>query len=705
MEDWLFRDPDDDPDRSGDPDPSIETIVAAFRKAVGRKHRPEEPSQPELAGSRRPGDERTREETGVEPEPSHRSGKETFEEKDEATSESSEESPSDIVQDTISAFRKVHRTGGEEPTPRGPEGPAPSKQTGRTERPEQQTPPSEDETEDTDFTLEDSIEEFAPDFREALERRGGPASGPVEDEPEEVEPTDRAGDTVPPSEEVEVSRGASTDRSRASSSERPSSERPSRPDESFLWVTDRPESDSTSVSIDHLSEPQAREAEAFLVEGDGARPYKILTHIRGHSEMSVYLKPVFWVHAVGEESKVSEHVDGEWARDGRSELEALRRQAATINRRIRNIAGSGGREDSGVELRVLRFMSTRGHEVVPHRTEKHSDGFVYPKLTPLLDRESRSSGGELTHVFSMLEDRRLVTGEFVMRQHACQNCGCAFLNFEEMCPHCGATDLETDELVHHFRCAFTGTLDEYKKEKGKLVCPKCDRNLKQIGVDYDKPSVVYTCQRCHEQFQDPEVQTTCYRCEHTNPPEQQIERQVKKYSITALGEETAVYGLSDSLLSILERESRLLDYATFQLIAESEAARIDRYQRSASSLLLVQVTGLRRLRSELGQRSEEVIEEIATAFDNTLRSSDYLSSRDESLYLFLLTETDKEGARRAGERLEQNIEAVLGQNLRHPPELNIAVQPLRPDIDLDHVADQFLTSKTGPRERATVNGR
>jgi len=417
----------------------------------------------------------------------------------------------------------------------------------------------------------------------------------------------------------------------------------------------------------------------------------------------VYLTPVFWRHEEGQQSPVTRHVDGDWTQDEQSVFQSLRGQAASINQRIDDLVGVGGREEGGVELRVLRFMATRNHEFTPQRTVEHSDGFVYPKLSPLLDRGSRSGGGELAQVLSVLDERRLLEGEFVMRQHACRNCSSAFLNFEETCPHCGATDIDADDLVHHFRCAFTGALSEYKEEKGKLVCPKCDRQLKQIGVDYDKPSMVHTCRRCHEQFQDPDVQTTCYRCEHTNPPDRQIERQIKEYEVTALGEETAVYGLSDSLLSILERESRVLDYATFQLIMESEAARIERYQRSTSCLLLVRVTGLRKLRVELGERSEEVVEEIATAFDNTLRSSDYLSARDESLYLFLLTETDQSGARRAGERLENNIEGVLHQNLQHPPGLDIAVQPVRPDIDLDGLAERFLASH--PREPAVVNGR
>lgn len=706
MEDWLFRESDDDPDRSEESEPSIETIVAAFRKALSQQRTQKEEEQGPSSEPRRSEVEADRGESesddagrgteGDEPEPSR-------------------SSKGDVIEDTIAAFRKAKRRTSqaedepeardERPRPREPEstaGPEASEREG-------QSPEEEEEAE-----IEGSIENFALAFRRALEQEGSGEGGADESETEDteeagheqasrmppepdVEPTRRPGDGMPPSEEVEVSEGT------PSGSSEESSVWSDRPDASFLWVTEQADDDPSSISVDRLTEPRAREADAFLLKGGGARPYELLTNIRGHSEMKVYLKPVFWGHAAGEESKVAEHVDGEWTRGDRSTLSTLREQAASINRRISNMVGSGARDESGMELRILRFMATRNHDFDPRRTAENSDGFVYPKLTPMIERGSRSAGGELVQILSILEDRRLLTGEFVMRQHACQNCGSGFLNFEETCPYCGSTDLDTDDLVHHFRCAFTGPLNEFKEKEGRLVCPKCDRSLKQIGVDYDKPSMVHTCRRCHEQFQDPEVQTTCYRCDRTNPPEQQIERHIKKYEVTALGEETAVYGMSDSLLSILERESRVLDYATFELIVKSEAARIERYQRSASSLLLVRVTGLRQLRTDLGQRSQEVVEEIATAFDNTLRSSDYLSARDESLYLFLLTETDEQGARRAGERLEENIEGVLRTNLERPPQLNIAVQPLRPGMDLDNVAEQFLASRT--REPVSADAR
>lgn len=457
----------------------------------------------------------------------------------------------------------------------------------------------------------------------------------------------------------------------------------------YLFVTRTPQDDPRTISVDSVSEPRAREAEAFFLQGHGDGPYELLSRIRSHAEMHVYLKPVFWVSVGDPESKVEAHVDGTWRYDDDQEIPApLLDRAAVINRGIATLQQSGASGESSMELRILRFMATRQNEFSPYRTANNTDGFVYPRLWPLLPR----GGNELVQILSTFEGRRLVTGTFFMRQHACQSCHCGFLNFQETCPECGSANIETDDLVHHFRCAYTGPMHEFDVEKGQRVCPKCDRKLKQIGVDYDKPSLVHTCRRCNEQFQDPYVETTCHRCGRTHPPEQQNVREIKKYEITALGKETAIHGLSSTFRSSLERESRVLDYPTFQVIVESEAARIERYQRHTSSLLLIRLTGLQELRIELGNRVEEVIGGMATAFADTVRTSDYLAARGESLYLFLLTETDTEGARRAGERLYENVQGVLDENLSHPPQLKTEVEPVTPDITLDAVVEDFLTT-------------
>ena len=475
---------------------------------------------------------------------------------------------------------------------------------------------------------------------------------------------------------------------------------PSSANDMLLPVGDAPGEETSAVSVGELSGNLAQRAAAFRIFGEGERPRRLLARLRSHRQMAVYLKPVLWAPEGDGTSAVEDEVDGVWGgedqpqQDSLPTLQALppdlQGHVASINQRIGRIREGGAQESDSLGLRVLRFMTTRETTFRPQRTTDDIAGFVYPRLSPLLE----GGASELLQILSRLEERHLLRGTFVTRRHVCQHCRCGFLDFVETCPNCGAAHVDVDDLVHHFRCAYTGPLSEFEEERGQLVCPKCDRQLRQIGVDYDKPSLVHNCRECNEEFQDPEVKTTCYQCGRTHPPERQIEETVQAYEVTAVGRNAAIHGLNDSFLSALQQETRVLDDSTFRTIVSAEVSRIERYERFVSSLLLVRLSGVDELRAELGPEAQAVIEDLARTFSNVVRGSDYLTVRDETLFLFLLPETDVEGAERAGERLREGVEDILAENLDHPPRLQTEARPLTEGLALDDAVQQFLSAHT-----------
>ena len=334
--------------------PPIEPLLAAFRQAARRRGHPAGRSGPDALGL---------EESGPPSRPESE-GKRAPSEPEVPRA------PTEIIEATIAAFRTVKCSGTTSRTEASP-----------TERPEPER--SREEPEDLP-----SPEELAPAFRKALSERSRPSKG--------AEP---AGPEEEPPERGTLGQEAL----------------PARPDDSFFWVTaqpdeQRPEADPSrdgrprdrlaSVPVGRLSGPRAVEAEAFLLRGEGERPYRLLRRIRGHPDASVYLKPVFWDRPRGAESPVAIHVDGEWTEEGREVFEKLRETAGAINRRIREVAEAGEHEAGGVELRVLRFVATRNQEFLPRRMEGDEDKLVYPKLAPLLNRESPNREGELAQILS-----------------------------------------------------------------------------------------------------------------------------------------------------------------------------------------------------------------------------------------------------------------------------------------------------------------
>lgn len=70
--------------------------------------------------------------------------------------------------------------------------------------------------------------------------------------------------------------------------------------------------------------------------------------------------------------------------------------------------------------------------------------------------------------------------------HVCPKCYDKGMIYQETCPKCGSVDVEEHNMIHHFRCANISPERTYVKD-GKLICPKCLKELHHIGVDYDRP--------------------------------------------------------------------------------------------------------------------------------------------------------------------------------------------------------------------------
>ena len=464
-----------------------------------------------------------------------------------------------------------------------------------------------------------------------------------------------------------------------------------------LLVSDRSRpsgaGDIPTVARERLAEIDSSEVAYWLVEArDGAGSAE-LGAVRQNPAPQVYLKPV--VLLTGDDPvspldlrQADLHLSGEQLREGLPPGEAARFQA--INRYVAGLPGAAGGTDTNLAFRLLRFLASRDQELTALMTDRHRTGFVYPLLLPFFAEQDDG----FLRVLEFLEHQRLVRGEFQSKAHFCHHCGCAFLNFLETCPHCASADLRLDEMVHHFKCAHTAPMSDFQRDEA-LVCPKCTRTLRHIGVDYDKPSIVYTCNQCSHSFQDPTVSTVCYHCGRAADPEHQQHREIKRFTVTAIGKNTAMYGLDTLFTSLLESELNLQPYDAFARFVQVEKARIERYHVSNSSLLMVSLADLDQVYLEAGARAKEIFGELGRLFRGVLRDSDVLTARSESVFVILLTETGPDQAQRALERLAARVGELLETNLGRQPEIRSAVYPVGGALDLDASVEQFLKDHAG----------
>ena len=95
---------------------------------------------------------------------------------------------------------------------------------------------------------------------------------------------------------------------------------------------------------------------------------------------------------------------------------------------------------------------------------------------------------------------------------------CSFCNSNTFCLTfscriCESSNILRGSAIAHQPC---GNIDFYDKYvmggDGTLLCPKCNKKLKALGVDYSKLDNVYNCQDCKALFSDINQQYMCLDC-------------------------------------------------------------------------------------------------------------------------------------------------------------------------------------------------
>lgn len=322
------------------------------------------------------------------------------------------------------------------------------------------------------------------------------------------------------------------------------------------------------------------------------------------------------------------------------------------------------RENLIVAFKVLRFMYTRGIPLKPVPTVKSAFGYIYPNVDIYLLKDNYQQ-----FVFlEFLENKYFVQGLFQDKIHFCNSCYSGFLNFREICPGCGTPDLDSYDLIHHFVCAYVGPERDFGKP-GESVCPKCQKELKHIGVDYDRPSTVYECNECGKTFQEPEVDAVCINCGKKTHTENLILKTIKQYEITPLGENSAKFGISVSIGEALKSGIDMLDLETFKMLLKIEVERIKRYKISNSSVGVLVIKDFLNLFASFGAKAGDISQEISSEIKGALRLTDVVSHLSNSALVFLLPETSEENGHLVMGRLKERISELIKTNFEQEAEI------------------------------------
>ncbi len=250
--------------------------------------------------------------------------------------------------------------------------------------------------------------------------------------------------------------------------------------------------------------------------------------IRDHSNLKISLLPIFINDAyIGNEIINS---DGTY-KDIISDQLVIK-----IKHKLSKITSTFNEKNATYDIdtyRVLLHAWSRNKSVKPKKSKKETLGYVYPyfkvkKVKSILKQlqilNNLSSVGLLEQI---LQDK----------VQLCANCNDSFLIYKETCPHCHSIAIKSEDVIHHFSCAHIGKESTFKHENREyLNCPKCDKDLRHIGIDYDKPSSVFNCLDCNKNFQNASIIAECHSCDHKNTLDSLHEFPIYKYNLTEKGE-------------------------------------------------------------------------------------------------------------------------------------------------------------------------
>lgn len=451
------------------------------------------------------------------------------------------------------------------------------------------------------------------------------------------------------------------------------------------------------VDLNSFDEKEALSSEFFLIDSeDSEYTQNCANKIRQSQIPEIYLKPIIFLSPIELEKDIKLIADLTFSLDSFINFyhKEVIEKIDKINSKISMIPDKELPTDKNIAFKILRFMYVRNLKLSPIRGVYSKFGYHYPKIDIFINEKDEG----IFQILNFLEQQRLIKGDFFDKSHFCSNCYSPFLNFREVCPHCKSANLKTEDLIHHFHCAYVGSEDDFK-EGNKMVCPKCKRELKHIGVDFDKPSIVYICNECSHTFQDPEIDTICFNCERRAMPENQNIKEIKHYSLTALAENSAIFGLDTMFASILEKELNIIPMNFFKEFVSVEVERIKRYKKSVSSLALLLIEDLDKIYIEFGERAKDIFSELSIIIKSVLRTSDVITSLNDSIFIMLLVETPKEGAEIAmNKRLKSRIEELLQNNLKKTPNLVIKVAIIDGEVEAEKLIEEVVESVMGEKK-------
>jgi len=347
--------------------------------------------------------------------------------------------------------------------------------------------------------------------------------------------------------------------------------------------------------------------------------------IRRHHQPEVYLKPIFLcqnhpsafihIHALS---------DGQYIHDKDNTLVASKTRK--IFQKTLELSESKPNSAYGAAIKkALDYMYCRENRILQPILDPFSIiGYSFPEMSVSFETHEEA---QILDALDWAEKNELIWPDFQEKIYVCNQCSGGFLSYREVCPHCQSSHTYGEDLVHHFPCAYIGPISDFTNEKHEgLHCPKCNKGVHHIGVDYDKPSVLYHCNNCDTKFQDLYVKAKCLNCKNDVEVQYLQSRTINTYKLTSKGRHAITKGfeLQNHTTDAHFIERDLISEDTFISLLNQDCKRSQIEERSIG-LMAISINNHQAIAKEMGNyRFKKLVLELYDIIANELNPLEYL---------------------------------------------------------------------------------
>ncbi len=364
----------------------------------------------------------------------------------------------------------------------------------------------------------------------------------------------------------------------------------------------------------------------------------VLKSIRSSFDVNIYLKPVYLInYKETRDSLINELNDGiigsfDQINEKIKDVQRIQKLAKHLDHTASNSF------EIQVFKKTLNYLYTRENSTLKPIADAASYiGYSYPLLAVNFESYEESKVLDLLE-WAFNED--LIWPDYYDRVYLCNSCKTGRLSYRETCTSCKSSNLKQEDLVHHFPCGYIGPISDFKnKIDGSLNCPKCSKNIRHIGVDYDKPSIINQCLNCNSISQDYVVRALCSNCGIDSDVQYLIPKEINVFKLTKKGRRAAVSGIISSAFEMGDEINGTVSFSTFLTMMHYEQQRMKAKPTLFSCYSIIYFENIFDLLKTLGVLKEKILlSDIAQIIRDNISPADYISYQNPSLICICLND-------------------------------------------------------------------